>query len=438
MTVPSHAHPSRKAFRGDVRDRRDACPTALTWPSAGGSPFALVTIIHTEGSTPAKPGTKAVVTASGEIHGTIGGGALEAAAQRRAIKAIKSGVPAVFDFRLHGTIASARQPVCGGTVRVLVDPTAAKAHAVYAQAAAAQARRERGVLLTRLRLAKRPEVSVEWLPAATLPSWKGFPSASVLAAALADETPRLLLVAGNQPGGALLTQRRKGAKAQRKFSGRDSDHRSETGNQVLQDHSSPCIFAPLRIGVKSPPNIHSSEDSAASTPRCEVFVEPCPPQPLLLIVGGGHVGQALAWLAHTAGFDVAVIEDRAEFARPDLFPAGTTIKRGTMAREVARFPLAEDTYIALVTRGHSHDAAALAACIHRPAAYIGMIGSRRKVAALRREFLASGRATVAQWKRIFAPIGVEIGAVTVPEIAVSIVAQLIAVRCQRAASRAAA
>ena len=421
----------------DVRDRRDACPTALTWPSDGESPFALLTIIQTEGSTPAKPGTKAIVTAAGEIHGTIGGGALEAAAQRRAIRAIKSGVPAVFDFRLHGASASARQPVCGGTVRVLVDPTAAKDRAVYAQAAAAQARRERGVLLTRLRWAKRPEVTVEWLPADAVPAWNGFPSASVLSAALADETPRLLLGATLlRSGGALLTQRRKGAKARMELSGRGSDHQSETSNQALRGSSSPCVFAPSRFGVKSPPNNHDSENSPVSTPRCEVFVEPCLPQPLLLIVGGGHVGQALAWLAHATGFDVAVIEDRAEFARLDLFPAGTTIKRGPMAREVARFPVAEDTYIALVTRGHSHDAAALAACIHRPAAYIGMIGSRRKVAALRKEFLASGRATAAQWKRILAPIGVEIGAVTVPEIAVSIVAQLIAVRRQRAAGRA--
>jgi xanthine dehydrogenase accessory factor len=90
--------------------------------------------------------------------------------------------------------------------------------------------------------------------------------------------------------------------------------------------------------------------------------------------------------------------------------------------------LDEDSYVVLVTRGHRHDAQALAACIHRPLAYLGMIGSRRKAALIRRQFLESGLATAAEFDRVRAPIGLQIGAVTVPEIAVSIVAQLIAVR----------
>ena len=82
----------------------------------------------------------------------------------------------------------------------------------------------------------------------------------------------------------------------------------------------------------------------------------------------------------------------------------------------------------IVTRGHQHDAEALRACIREPAAYIGMIGSRRKVALMREEFRASGWATEEEWDRVFAPIGMDIGAETVPEIATSIVAQLVAVR----------
>ncbi len=82
----------------------------------------------------------------------------------------------------------------------------------------------------------------------------------------------------------------------------------------------------------------------------------------------------------------------------------------------------------LVTRGHRHDAQALAACIHRRPAYLGMIGSRRKVALIRKQFIETGLATEAEFDRVYAPIGLEIGAITVPEIAVSIVAQLIAVR----------
>ncbi|MCZ7639802.1 MAG: XdhC family protein [Verrucomicrobia bacterium] len=95
---------------------------------------------------------------------------------------------------------------------------------------------------------------------------------------------------------------------------------------------------------------------------------------------------------------------------------------------MAAFPVNPDTYIVLVTRGHRHDAVALEACIHRPAAYLGMIGSERKVGMVKRDFLQSGKATPAEWARVFAPIGLDIGAQTVPEIAASIIAQLIAVR----------
>ena len=95
-------------------------------------------------------------------------------------------------------------------------------------------------------------------------------------------------------------------------------------------------------------------------------------------------------------------------------------------------PVTPDTYIALVSRGHLVDSNALAACIHRPAAYVGMMGRRRKVALVRRQFIESGLATAEQFDRVHAPIGLHIGAETVPEIAASIVAQLIEVRRRKA------
>ncbi|MHC4687696.1 MAG: XdhC family protein, partial [Planctomycetota bacterium] len=89
---------------------------------------------------------------------------------------------------------------------------------------------------------------------------------------------------------------------------------------------------------------------------------------------------------------------------------------------------AGDVYVVLVTRGHKLDAETLEACIHAPAAYVGMIGSKRKVALLRENFIESGLAAAEEFDRVFAPIGLDIGAVTVPEIAASITAELIAVR----------
>jgi xanthine dehydrogenase accessory factor len=125
---------------------------------------------------------------------------------------------------------------------------------------------------------------------------------------------------------------------------------------------------------------------------------------------------------------VLVIDDRPEFADPALFAAGVRTRCGRLADEQATLPLDADTYVVIVTRGHQHDAEALAACIHAPVAYLGMIGSRRKVALVRQSFLEDGLATAAELDRVFAPIGLPIGAVSVPEIAVSIAAQLIAVR----------
>jgi len=169
------------------------------------------------------------------------------------------------------------------------------------------------------------------------------------------------------------------------------------------------------------------EGEAAGRP-VEVLVEPLVPEPKLLIAGGGHIGQALALQANLLGFDVTVLDDRPEFTRAELYPEGTAALCGDISREVAAFPATSDTCIVIVTRGHQQDAAALAACIRSGAGYIGMIGSRRKVALLRDEFIESGRATAEEFDRVFAPIGLDIGAVTVPEIATSIAAQLVAAR----------
>jgi len=162
----------------------------------------------------------------------------------------------------------------------------------------------------------------------------------------------------------------------------------------------------------------------------QVFVEPVIPKPLLLIAGGGHIGQALALQSSLVGFDVTVIDDRAEFTDPALYPEGMARRCGDIPEQIAAGPIASDTYIVIVTRGHKLDAEALEACIHAPVAYVGMIGSRRKVALMRQNFIESGIATAEQFDRVFTPIGQDIGAVTVPEIAASITAELIAVRRQ--------
>ena len=160
----------------------------------------------------------------------------------------------------------------------------------------------------------------------------------------------------------------------------------------------------------------------------EVFVEPVIPRPLLLIAGGGHISQALALQADLAGFDIMILDDRAEFTNPQLFPESAKTNCDDIAKVISDFDITPDTYIVIVTRGHKHDAETLKTCIHAPAAYIGMIGSKRKVALIRKNFLETDIATEQEFSRVFTPIGLDIGALTVPEIATSIVSQLIAVR----------
>ena len=160
----------------------------------------------------------------------------------------------------------------------------------------------------------------------------------------------------------------------------------------------------------------------------EAYIERVAAPPRLLVVGGGHVGQAVVRQAALVGFEVTLVDDREEFAQPSLFPGAAKTVHGKIGELVAAFPQDSETYIVLVSKGHRPDAEALEGCIHGNANYIGMIGSKRKVRELKKHFLEDGLATEEEWSRIVAPIGFDLGAVTVPEIGVAIAAQLIAAR----------
>lgn len=156
-------------------------------------------------------------------------------------------------------------------------------------------------------------------------------------------------------------------------------------------------------------------------------VEPQYPKPKLIIAGAGHVGGAVARLGVLLEFEVIVLDDR-----PDLAEriGGARIIIGDIARSLEKFPVTEDCYIVIVTRGHKNDAEALKACIKGKAAYIGMIGSARKIQLMREEFLDRKWATLEEFEAVFAPIGLDIGSTTVQEIAVSIAAQLVQIRAE--------
>lgn len=158
----------------------------------------------------------------------------------------------------------------------------------------------------------------------------------------------------------------------------------------------------------------------------EVFVEPILPQPMLYIFGGGHVSMALANAANNVGFAIGVIDDREQFANTQRFP---------MAREVftsyedafAKIQPNPSTYLLIVTRGHRDDMRVLAWAVKTQARYIGMIGSKRKVLSVYQALEREGFSPEL-FNGVHAPVGLEIGALTPEEIAISISAELIAVR----------
>jgi xanthine dehydrogenase accessory factor len=158
----------------------------------------------------------------------------------------------------------------------------------------------------------------------------------------------------------------------------------------------------------------------------EIFVEPILPQPVVTLFGGGHVSMAVAKAAQAAGFGVSIVDDREAFANLERFP---------MAQEVftsyetafERIIPNTSTYLVIVTRGHKEDMRVLAWAVRTSARYVGMIGSKRKVFSVYRALENEGYRPE-EFARVYAPMGLDIGALCPEEIAVSIVAELVAVR----------
>jgi xanthine dehydrogenase accessory factor len=166
--------------------------------------------------------------------------------------------------------------------------------------------------------------------------------------------------------------------------------------------------------------------------RAEVFLEVVMPRDRMLIVGGGHCGRALAKAASLIDdFSLVVADDRPEFARPDDFPFPNVERVIHTPPDYSALPDPDQrTYVILVSKGFLTDEAALRRVINSPAAYIGMIGSLRKRAAVYDKLRATG-ITDAQLARVHAPIGLEIGAESPEEIAISILAEVIKIRSDR-------
>jgi xanthine dehydrogenase accessory factor len=159
----------------------------------------------------------------------------------------------------------------------------------------------------------------------------------------------------------------------------------------------------------------------------EIFIEPVLPSPLLYIFGAGHVAIELFKAARNAGFDCIVTDDREAYANAERFPGALKIIAKDFDEALAELTPSESSYMVIVTRGHRDDMRVLRWAVQTQARYIGMVGSKRKVITVFRELTREGL-NPELFDRVHSPVGLDIGAVTPEEIAVSIVAELIAMR----------
>ncbi len=172
------------------------------------------------------------------------------------------------------------------------------------------------------------------------------------------------------------------------------------------------------------PGLH---ELAAESGPVTLFVEPFPPAARLLVLGGGHIARPLAAIGAMLDYEVTVIDDRPSFANQDRFPQAKAVICEDFAPALRQETIDASTSVVIVTRGHQHDLKCLEYVLRSQPGYVGMIGSRRRVGMVR-QYLAAGGFPSDLIDRVYMPIGLDIGAETPEEIALSIAAQLIAVR----------
>ena len=335
------------------------------------SQLVLATVTTTSGSTPQKPGSSALFGQSGLISGTVGGGVLEGRVQQIAQNALQSKESGHFHFRLDNSMSNGEDALCGGKISVLVDANLNNHISVYENIRKSSADRIPGVLITMVTNLKGEKCLINryWMTSDIKPP---IPS---------EFFPKI-----------------------------------EPEASGIISNSNPYDYRRLELNVPG------------KEPSSLFFLEPVLPLPELVIAGAGHIGKALAHLGQILDFEVTIIDDRPEFANRQNIPDAEHIIVDDIGKAMVNIKKTSDTYIVIVTRGHIDDANALKPCIGSEAAYVGMIGSRNKVALMHDDFIRNGWATQQQWEKIFAPVGLEIKSKTVEEIAVSIAAQLVQVK----------
>jgi xanthine dehydrogenase accessory factor len=355
-----------------------------------GETVAMATIVKRKGSVPREVGAKMLVHRGGKISGTVGGGCGEAEVWRNALNVIDTKRPNIVQVDLTEEIAMESQGVCGGIFDVFVQPwhnallPGQPTMRDFASAINASLEGEQGVVLATI-----IEAGGAWRPC----------------------TGQQMLVHenGETLGTLMLPDAPEGLTLQLIESAQKA---ISTGKPHIKNVGATLVVA---------------RSAEAANAWAEIFIEPFVPNPVLLIAGAGHIAAPLASLAHLMNFSVSVTDDRASFASRERFTTAKQLLVGDIESILQNYPITSRTHIVLVTRAHAHDVQGLRAIIDSPAAYIGMIGSQRRVWAVFKLLHEEG-VPAEKLARVRAPIGLDLGGSTPEEIALCIMAEIIMLR----------
>jgi xanthine dehydrogenase accessory factor len=333
--------------------------------AAGQGPVVLVTVVSTEGSVPRHAGSKMIVRADRSIAGTVGGGRPEAMAIETAMACMREGRDELISVEMQGADAEGKDLLCGGRILLLVEHVVDRE--VYREVSRLLGAGERSLLARRIT--------------------KGAAGAAAGGAICTPVAVSMVLLDG-------------------------------AGSRVAGDAVTVDAEAAARSAHSGRPRWVEEQS---------LFYDPLVPDEKLLIFGAGHVGKAIAAAAVGLGFAVTVADDRPEYLDPRRFPPGVATVSGSFTEIAHAYPWDGATYAVIVTRGHLFDLESVRAVLDKTWRYAGFMGSSRKVEMLLDQVRRDG-ADPATIDRLHAPIGIDIDAETPEEIAVSILAEIVAVR----------
>ncbi|MCH8848507.1 MAG: XdhC family protein [Chloroflexi bacterium] len=326
--------------------------------------FVLATVVHTRGSTPQKPGATLLVRADGSTVGTLGGGCVEGDIWAAAKEALREReAPSYKDYYLNEEIAAQDGLVCGGSMFFYIEPVLG------------------------------PE-SFSPLADEIAEAYRGGPPLAV----------------------ATVVTSKNGRAGNRLVARADGSTDGSLGTAALDAEATAAANAVMHMG---------KSERIETAGGDEVFVAGYTSPMLLVLIGGGHVNLQVAKIAEILGFRVMVTDDRPEFANEERFGMAEAVSVAPYDKGLDAFPINRNTAIVVGTRGHNFDDSALEAAVRTDAAYVGLLGSKRKTILIYEALLKRG-ISPERLKAVHSPVGLDLGGRTPEEIALSITSEIVA------------